>query len=186
MRFGPPQTDIEPDAIDLQLLDLLQDDCRTSLAQLGTQVGLSPPSVLERVKKLEQAGFITGYHAALDARRLGLDVTAFIGVVTSAPDRIAKIEEKLMARPDVLEVHHVTGEFTLLLKVKTANTSTLEDVISGVRSLPGVVRTETSIVLSTHTERTHLALPSLADDATTSRRPRRNGARNGNHRRPST
>jgi len=183
MRFGPEQTDVEPDAIDLQLLDLLQDDCQSSFTQLGTQVGLSAPSVLERVKKLEQAGFIKGYHAALDARRLGLDVTAFIGVVT-APDRIGKIEEKLMARPDVLECHHVTGEFTLLLKVKTENTSTLEAVISGVRSLPGVVRTETSIVLSTHTERTHLALPRLDDDAA-ARRPRRNGTRNGNHRRPS-
>src|SRR5207247_1732038 len=110
------------------------------------------------IKKLEAAGVVLGYRALLDARRLGLDITAFIGVLITHPDRIADFERKVAALDDVLECHHVTGGYTLLIKAKTANTSSLERLISEIRSLPGVARTETMVVLSTHTERVQLAL----------------------------
>ena len=71
MRFGD-HSDLELDDIDLRILGLLQEDCRTSLVRIGEQVGLSAPAVLERIKKLEAAGIVTGYRAILDARRLGL------------------------------------------------------------------------------------------------------------------
>ena len=176
MRLGD-QTDHGLDAIDRQLLALLQEDCRTSLVRLGEQVGLSAPSVLERIKKLETAGVITGYHALVDARRVGLDITAFIGVLISHPKLIASFEDRVRALDDVLECHHVTGEYTLRLKVKTANTSSLERLISQIRSIEGVGRTETLVVLSTHTERVQLALrPRPPDSDTSGRRSRRNGA----------
>ena len=157
MRFGN-NAGAAPDDTDLRILGLLQEDCRTPLARLGEQVGLSAPAVLERIKKLEAAGVITGYHAVLDGRRIGLDVTAFIGVITSEPDSIAHFEREVGAIDDVLECHHVTGEYTFLLKVKTENTSTLERLISQIRAIEGVARTETTVVLSTHSERQHLAL----------------------------
>lgn len=184
MRFGN-KADAELDGIDLRILEMLQDDCRTSLARLGEGVGLSAPSVLERIKKLEAAGVVTGYHAALDARRLGLDVTAFIGVITSSPDLIHNTEEQIAELGDVLECHHVTGEYTLLLKVKTANTSSLERLITQIRSLDGVTRTETIVVLSTLAERMHLTLHRAAPttDVPPPKRPRRGGDRNGQLRR---
>src|SRR5437867_11439410 len=148
MRFGTP----ELDETDLQILGLLQDDCRTPLARIGEAVGLSPPAVLGRVKKLNAAGIIVGYRALLDARRLGLDITAFIGVIISHPDRIADFERKVAALDDVLECHHVTGGYTLLLKVKTADTSSLERLISEIRCLPGVARPAPMAVLATHPE----------------------------------
>jgi Lrp/AsnC family leucine-responsive transcriptional regulator len=170
------------DSVDFHLLALLQDDCRTSLTRLGEIVGLSAPAVLERVKKLEAGGVIGGYHAVLDARRLGLDVTAFIGVITSVPDRIENTEQEIGEFEDVLEVHHVTGEYSLLLKAKTENTSSLEQLISRLRSLDGVARTETLVVLSTHTERTQIALhPAPAEG--NGRRSRRPAERNGRQRR---
>ena len=86
MRLGEHEA-LELDDIDRRLLDLLQEDCRTPLVRLGEQVGLSAPSVLERIKKLEAAGIVSGYHAMLDAKRLGLDITAFIGVITEPPAR---------------------------------------------------------------------------------------------------
>jgi Lrp/AsnC family transcriptional regulator, leucine-responsive regulatory protein len=175
MRFGT-NADAAPDDTDLRILALLQDDCRTPLARLGEQVGLSAPAVLERIKKLEVAGVITGYRALVDARRIGLDVTAFIGVITSDPDAIGHFEQQASALDDVLECHHVTGEYTFLLKVKTANTSTLERLISQIRSLDGVARTETTVVLSTHVERVQLALhPREPAPASHPRRGRRNG-----------
>jgi Lrp/AsnC family leucine-responsive transcriptional regulator len=177
MRFGEHQ-DVALDDIDLHILSLLQADCRTSLVRLGEQVGLSAPAVLERIKKLEAARVITGYSAMLDARRLGLDITAFIGVIISHPNLIGDFERQAASLRDVLECHHVTGEYTLLLKVKTANTSTLERLISQIRSLAGVGRTETMVVLSTHTERVQLALhPTEPAPAPVAKRTRRNGER---------
>ena len=181
MTFGGHQ-DAELDDTDRGILTMLQEDCRSALARIGEHVGLSAPSVLERIKKLEAAGVITGYHATLDARRLGFDVTAFIGVITSHPNLITTIERQLVALNGVLECHHVTGEYTLLLKVKTVNTSSLEALISRLRSIDGVEKTETMVVLSTNTERSQLRLGRVttADDGGEpqglEKKARRNGA----------
>jgi Lrp/AsnC family transcriptional regulator, leucine-responsive regulatory protein len=179
MRFGT-NADAALDDMDVRILALLQDDCRTPLARLGEQVGLSAPAVLERIKKLEAAGVITGYHALVDARRIGLDVTAFIGVITSDPDAIGHFEQQVHALDDILECHHVTGEYTFLLKAKTATTRTLERLISQIRSLDGVARTETTVVLSTHIERVQLGLhPHEPAPTAHPRRGRRNGESTG-------
>ncbi len=147
------------DGIDRQLLDALQSDSKRSLKEIGAEVGLSAPSVMERVRKLESAGIIKGYHALVDARKVGLDISAFIGVSISTPTHLSAFEEWVESIPQVLECHHVTGGHTLLLKVKTRNTKDLEQLISRVRSMEGVASTETMVVLSTHTERVEVALP---------------------------
>jgi Lrp/AsnC family transcriptional regulator, leucine-responsive regulatory protein len=148
----------ELDAIDLQILSILQVNGRIPHVKLAEQVGLSAPSVIERVKKLEDSGLITGYHATVDARRLGKDVTAFIGVSIAHPKTIGLFEETVDLLEDVLECHHVTGQHTIILKVKTDNTSSLERLISTIRSIDGVARTETMVVLSTHIERSQIAV----------------------------
>ena len=82
------------------------------------------------------------------------DITAFIGVSIGHPKGIQTFEQQLPKMPDVLECHHVTGGYTLLLKVKTRDTASLEGLIRTLRSIEGVERTETSVVLSTKVERT--------------------------------
>jgi len=149
---------VELDSIDLGILDLLQENCKQSLAQIGEQVGLKAPSVLERIHKLEEVGVVRGYSALIDARLLGKDVTAFIGVSLAHPSHIEGFERDLAAVPDVLESHHVTGEHTLMLKVKTASTASLERLIGGVRRIEGVTRTETMVVLSSQRESPHVTL----------------------------
>jgi len=146
------------DAIDLKIVTILQDQGRIPLVKLGEQVGLSAPSAIERVKKLEDCGIITGYHASVDARRLGKDVTAFIGVSITHPKAIGMFEQTVNLLEDVLECHAVTGQHTVLLKAKTANTSSLERLISTIRSIEGVARTETMVVLSTHKEDGRIAV----------------------------
>jgi Lrp/AsnC family leucine-responsive transcriptional regulator len=168
MKIDDEQFDL--DQIDIQILALLQEHCKMPLAKIGQRVGLSAPAVIERIKKLEESGVITGYTAMLDTRKLGCDITAFIGVLTSHPRSIHEVEEQIESRPEVLECHHVTGAYTLLLKVKTTNTTTLEELISHLRSIEGVARTETMIVLSTHTERQLVLRPEL---------PRRRRTRRG-------
>jgi Lrp/AsnC family transcriptional regulator, leucine-responsive regulatory protein len=171
----------EPDAIDLQIISILQDHGRMPLVKLGEQVGLSAPSVIERVKKLEDGGVITGYHASVDARRLGKDVTAFIGVSIGHPRTIGQFEAEIERLEEVLECHHVTGEHTVLLKVKTGGTATLEDLIKTIRSIDGVARTETMVVLSTHTERTQISVTNGMEptDAGNGKRHHRHGVAKG-------
>lgn len=165
------------DGIDRQLLKELQQDSKRSLKDIGASVGLSAPSVLERVRKLESAGIIKGYQALLDARKVGLDIAAFIGVSIVTPKQLNLFEHWVESVPQVMECHHVTGGHTLLLKVKTRNTKDLEGLISRIRSMEGVATTETMVVLSTHTERAAVALP--ADDSNGEprrrKRPRRKG-----------
>jgi len=144
------------DEIDSRILALLQENCKRPLAVIGEEVGLSAPSVQERVRKLEDHGVITGYHAQLDGRLVGKDVTAFIGVSVSHPRGIDEFERAVASIEDVLECHHVTGSYTLLVKIKTENTTTLHDLISRIRSIEGVARTETMVVLETSAERTRI------------------------------
>ena len=141
------------DETDRRILAELQEDCKAPLAHVGKRVGLSAPSVMERIRKLEEADIIRGYHAVLNSRKVGLDVTAFIGVSTSATG-IERLEEQISRFDEVLECHHVTGGYTMLLKVKTQNTETLEQLISRIRLIEGATRTETLVVLSTRLERT--------------------------------
>ncbi len=151
------------DRIDLQILSLLQENCKLQLARIGERVGLSAPSVIERIKKLEEGGIIIAYRAIVDARRVGKDVAAFVGVSVSEPRHIDRFEKRVAELAEVLECHHVTGQHTFLLKVKTANTSSLEQLIRAIRSIEGVNRTETMVVLSTSIERTQVALAPQAE-----------------------
>ena len=179
MKFS--RTVLEFDATDQAILELLQENCKQPLAAIGEKVGLSAPAVLDRIHKLEEAGVICAYTAILDARRLGLDVTAFIGVSTERASDVRHIESAVVAMDEVLECHHVTGAHTLMLKVKTRSTETLEELIDAVRSLDGVGRTETMVVLSTHMERARIALD--LGEAVEDARPKRSGSRS---RRPAS
>ncbi len=181
MKLGTTsQVPLELDSIDRAILELLQENCKQPLAVLGEKVGLKAPSVQERVHKLEQAGLIRGYVALLDGRLLGRDVTAFIGVSTEHPRVISALETKIAAIDDVLECHHVTGSYTLLVKAKTRNTESLEVLIEELRSIEGVTRTETMVALSTAVERARIAL-GHDDEA----RAEASGIESGAPRRPS-
>jgi len=175
MKLGHPEADL--DAIDFHILGLLQRNCKLSWGKIGEEVGLSAPSVIERVKKLEESGIISSYQAILNGRTLGLDVTAFIGVLIAQPASIQAVEQRVSELEDVLESHHVTGDYTLLVKVKTQNTQTLEEVIRQIRSIDGVARTVTMVVLSTHTERVQIHLPQPQPEPVPLRRARRANGR---------
>jgi Lrp/AsnC family leucine-responsive transcriptional regulator len=137
------------DRIDLKILSILQNNGRAHLADIAKEVDLSSPAVMERVKKLEARGVIKGYRAVLDPKKVGKDITAFIGVSVSHQRYIAAFASYMSGQPDVLECHHVTGEESFIVKVKTANTESLEKLLGEIRSVEGVTRTVTKVVLST-------------------------------------
>jgi len=147
------------DSIDLHILRLLQEYGRIKRGKIAEEVGLSLPSVSERMKKLEEAGLIQGYHAVLDAKPLGLDITAFVRVSVEPSRYYQDFVERAVQEPEIQEVHSITGEGSHILKIRTKNTTTLEQLLSRIQSWPGVHGTSTSIVLSTYKETRNLPLP---------------------------
>jgi Lrp/AsnC family transcriptional regulator, leucine-responsive regulatory protein len=121
-------------------------------------VDLSTPAVLERVKKLEASGVIKGYVALIDGKMIGKDITAFIGVSVGHQRDLARFAKQILHYADVLECHHVTGDESFILKVKASNTGSLETLLGEIRSLEGVTRTVTKVVLSTAKESQELQL----------------------------
>jgi Lrp/AsnC family transcriptional regulator, leucine-responsive regulatory protein len=143
------------DEVDRRILWRLQEDARISRAALGREVGISPPAVHERIKKLERAGLIRGYRAVLDPLASGNELTAFVLVATTGAHFEQEFIEQVSALVDVQECHHVTGEYSLLLKIRTASIPTLEKLLLGrLGRAASVVRTNTLIVLSTIKEET--------------------------------
>ena len=164
------------DIIDYKLLDLLQANGRASQLELAQGVGLSQPAVAERIRKLEEQGAITGYTALVDARRLGKDITAFIGVVTNHPRFNYSFTKEITGIHEVLECHRVAGADSYLLKVRTANTASLDELIARIRSIPGVERTQTTIAIASVKETTRV-LPADDHQATARASRARRGTR---------
>jgi Lrp/AsnC family leucine-responsive transcriptional regulator len=132
------------DGVGRKLLALLQEDARRSYSELGRMVGLSGPAVSERVKRLEEAGIITGYHAKVNPGLLGLPIMAIVRL-SGVADLADRVTELLTTLPDVIECHRVTGNDSYVIKVATVSVTTLEALID--RLLPfGEVTT--AIVLS--------------------------------------
>ena len=132
------------DAIDWKILKEMQRDARISYAELGRRVGLTTPAVIERVRKLEDAGIITGYRAEIDAAKVGLPITAFIRMSITGVDysRIIEVAENA---PEVLECHRGTGGDSFIMKVAVSSVEHLQNLID--RLTPYGITT-TSIVLS--------------------------------------
>ncbi len=140
------------DEIDVVILDILQRQGRTRRNDLAENVGLSLPSVSDRLHKLEEAGIISGYHATVDPKRVGRDITAFIFVTIDSSRHYASFLEHAATMDEILECHAITGEGSHLLKVRTHNTASLERLLARIQAWSGVVSTRTNVVLSTSKE----------------------------------
>ncbi len=146
------------DDIDLKILDILQKNGRTKRNDLAEAVQLSLPSVSERLKKLEESGIITGYYATVDSRKLGKDITAFIFVTVDSSRHYPSFLEHAKHVDDILECHAITGEGSHLLKVRTANTNSLEKLLAKIQAWTGVTSTRTNLVLSTAKETSYIKI----------------------------
>ena len=146
------------DELDIALLEALQRNARSTYSELGLLVGLKAPSVHDRVKRLEARGYIRRYSAQLDGRQLGLGLTAFVSCYTSSDTGYDEFTANVSKLPEVCEIHSVAGEETYVLKVVTRNTEHLDEFLTRTKAIPGMIRTKTTIVLSTPFERGGIAL----------------------------
>jgi Lrp/AsnC family transcriptional regulator, leucine-responsive regulatory protein len=139
------------DEVDKEILAILQVDGRISNADLARHIHLSPPATHARLRRLEQEGLIREYVAILDRERAGYDMVCFISVTLQLhqPEQVDAFRDRMRQLPEVLECHHVTGEFDYLLKVVVRNRRDLEQfVVHRLTPIPGIARIYTSIVLS--------------------------------------
>jgi len=148
----------ELDELDVRLLDALQRNARSTYAELGHVVGLKPPAVHERVKRLESRGYVRGYAARLDGRMLGLELVAFVGCYSAPDANYDELVAALAALPEICEVHSVAGEESFIVKVVTRSTAHLDDLLGRLKRIPGIARTKTTVVLSTPFERGGIAV----------------------------
>ncbi len=147
------------DSAGWHLLEALQQDARLSYTELGQRVGLSAPAVAERVRRMEDAGIISGYHAEINRSKLGLPITAIIRMSTFPGDRCTRFTASVQDIPEVLECSRVTGDDSMIIKVMAASVEHLETLIDHLSEQGNIT---TSMVLSTPVDRrvlTHSMMP---------------------------
>jgi Lrp/AsnC family leucine-responsive transcriptional regulator len=140
------------DDVDRRIIAALRTNGRVTYADLGRQVGLSASAVHERVGKLESTGVITGYHAVVDPRTVGLGVTALVGIQLSDNGEQEEVATSLGRQPEVESCYAVAGDEAFIVKVRVGTVDELEHTLGRLRRLEGVSRTRTTVVLSTRFE----------------------------------
>ncbi|HXX77269.1 MAG TPA: Lrp/AsnC family transcriptional regulator [Ktedonobacteraceae bacterium] len=140
------------------ILEALQENARLSFSELGQRVGLSSPAVSERVRRMEDAGIITGYRAEVNTAKIGYPITAVIRVSNSPGERCTRLSASTQAIPEVLECYRVTGSDSLIMKVMASSVEHLESLIDRISEHGQLT---TSIVLSTVLNRKAITRPKL-------------------------
>ncbi|MBW8359852.1 MAG: Lrp/AsnC ligand binding domain-containing protein [Weeksellaceae bacterium] len=135
------------DSIDKQIIHMLMDNAKTSLAHIAKNVGISTTAVHQRIKKLEQAGVIENSISFLNVRKIGYKVVAYIGVFLEQPSHYPDAVKALKEVKEVVEAHYTTGNYTIFLKVLCRDNDHLMEILNKLQKLKGVTRTETFISL---------------------------------------
>ena len=138
------------DTTDQKILNLLQEDGRIAASHIADKLDISIPTVTERIKKLQESGIIQGIHAVLDPKKLDLDVSALITVISESSVYYKDFTKTAEKTPAVIQCFSTTGKGSHNLLVVTRNSQTLEELLRDIQSWPGVARTETQIILSSY------------------------------------
>lgn len=145
------------DEVDRSILKILQSDGRTALSEIARRLDMGSATIHERVRSLEEEGYIREYRAVLDPHLLGIDQVAFVHVETVA-GRFSEVAERIAEHREVQEVHEITGEADLLVKVRVRETDELSRFLSELGEAEGVRKSATNISLRTVKEEGRLDL----------------------------
>ncbi len=135
------------DSVDKEIIYMLMDNAKTSLAHISKNVGISTTAVHQRIKKLEQAGVIENSISFLNPRKIGYKVVSYIGVFLDQPSYYHDAVKALKEVNEVVEAHYTTGNYTIFLKVLCRDNDHLMEILNKLQKLKGVTRTETFISL---------------------------------------
>ena len=145
------------DEIDKEILRVLQKNSRTPLREISKRVGLAESTVYERIKKLKERGIIKKFTIILNPESLGFHLLAFI-LIKAKAGKYAEVAEKLISYPEIVEIYETTGDYDMILKIRTRSSEELNDFLDKIGEIEGVVATHTMVVLKIHKETTELPL----------------------------
>jgi len=141
------------DSIDIQIVNILQENSRTSIKQISEKVMLSAPSVKERINKMTSSGIIREFTTVLEPTMMGKTLTAFMFLTLKRPDENHKFLNFINDESEILACHYLTGDFDYMIQIVTTNSKRLEELLSKVKLTHEVARTRTVIALSTIKEK---------------------------------
>ena len=147
------------DEIDRTILSMLQENGKLSSGEIGSHVGLSVSGVKERLRKLQEKGVIQKYVAVLGPKHVGLGVCSFVLVEFDTYEHEQSFQEQILTMPEVQECHHVTGQYSFLLKIRVEDNQKLENFLGeNLKSMPGLQHIDTIVSLSPVKETTSMML----------------------------
>ena len=138
------------DQVDRGILTMLQQDGRASASHIAQEIGMSIPAVTDRIKKLQESGVIRGFTALLDHRKMGRDVSAFITVISESSAHYSDVVFQANKTREIVQCFTTTGNGSHVLLAVTDNTTSLEKLLRIIQGWPGVMRTETQMILSSY------------------------------------
>lgn len=141
------------DRLDVEILRRLGKDARKSYLEIARELNVANATVHERISKLREKGILKGFYPQISAEKLGLPITAFVGLITSQNKQLPKLVGRLKQIQEIEEAHTVTGKYDFLIKVRTTSNEELQKLLNRIGSIPGVSRHETMMALTTILER---------------------------------
>jgi len=145
------------DDIDRRILAILQRNSRTPLREISKEVGLAESTIYERIKKLKERGIINRFTVILDPDALGFRILAFVLIKVQA-GMYSRVAEELKKHPEIVEVYETTGDYDMLVKIRTRSSEELNSFLDRIGGIEGVESTHTMVVLKIHKETTELPL----------------------------
>jgi Lrp/AsnC family leucine-responsive transcriptional regulator len=137
------------DNIDIKIIRLLQENARITASEISSVINLSIPAVSERLKKLEASGVIKQYTTILDPQHFDKTLMALVFITLERPRFSDIFAEFVKKQNDILECHYLAGDFDYAIKIATENTATLQELLNRIKSVQGVQKTRTIVILST-------------------------------------
>ena len=150
---------IKLDQVDRDILNILQGKGRSSASHIAEEISMSIPAVTDRIKKLQESGVIMGFTTLLDHRKVGLDVSAFITVISESSSHYSDVVRQANKTPEIVQCFTTTGNGSHVLLAVTENTASLEKLLRIIQSWPGIMRTETQMILSSYKSINALQVP---------------------------
>ena len=138
------------DQVDRNILVILQNDGRASASYVAQEINMSIPAVTDRIKKLQESGIIIGFTTILNHRKVGLDISVFITVISESSSYYSDVVRETNNSPEIIQCFTTTGNGSHILFAMVENTHALEKLLRKIQSWPGVMRTETQIILSSY------------------------------------
>ena len=145
------------DETDKEILKVLQKNSRTPLREISKRVDLAESTVYERIKKLKEKGVIKKFTIIPDPEALGFNLLAFI-LIKARAGKYADVAKELVKYPEIVEIYENTGDYDMILKIRTRNSTELNEFLNKIGEIDGVVATHTMVVLKIHKETTELPI----------------------------